>query len=156
MRKQILEPELASTNTSGPWLNLEELADVQVSSEDPQHPIEKVFSLENPSQWKAARPGRQTVRLQFARPQPLRAIHLEFSEKVVERAQEFVLEYWDETGTEPREIVRQQWNFSPHGSETETETYNVSLSGVKMLQLTIDPDRGRDRIPATLDRFWVA
>ena len=39
-----------------------------------------------------------------------------------------------------REIVRQQWNFSPQGSTSEIEDYGVGLPGVSALELTITPD----------------
>ena len=38
------------------------------------------------------------------------------------------------------EVVRQQWNFSPHGTTEEIEDYTVDLSGVTVLELRIDPD----------------
>ncbi len=39
-----------------------------------------------------------------------------------------------------REIVRQQWNFSPPTSTRESEEYRVELSEVTVLELTIVPD----------------
>jgi hypothetical protein len=39
-----------------------------------------------------------------------------------------------------REIVRQQWNFSPPHTTTEVEEYRVELSDVSVLELTITPD----------------
>ena len=48
---------------------------------------------------------------------------------------------WSSDGGSPvREIVRQQWNFSPPGSMREVEEYQVQLSGVTVLELTIDPN----------------
>ena len=42
------------------------------------------------------------------------------------------------------EVVRQQWNFSPHGTTEELEDYTVDLSGVTAVELRIDPDRSHD------------
>jgi hypothetical protein len=39
-----------------------------------------------------------------------------------------------------KEIVRQQWNFSPPNSMREVEEYQVDLSGVNVLELVIVPD----------------
>jgi hypothetical protein len=39
-----------------------------------------------------------------------------------------------------REIVRQQWNFSPPNTTREVEEYRVELSGVNVLELIIVPD----------------
>ena len=50
-----------------------------------------------------------------------------------------------------REIVRQQWTFSPTGSTQEIEDYAVELESVTKLELVIDPDRGRGQSLATLN-----
>jgi hypothetical protein len=41
-----------------------------------------------------------------------------------------------------KEIVRQQWNFSPPESIREVEEYQVELSNVTALELVIKPDIG--------------
>ena len=41
-------------------------------------------------------------------------------------------------------MVRQQWNFSPHGTTEEIEDYTLDLSGMTTLELRIDPDRSHD------------
>ena len=66
---------------------------------------------------------------------------IEFSETEIERTQEFTLR-WSAgtgTGTPSKQIVRQQWNFSPHGSTREIEDYQVSLENVSLLELMIKP-----------------
>ena len=50
------------------------------------------------------------------------------------RTQEFTLRYSRDNGQSFHEIVRQQWNFSPHGSTTELEEYQVDLSEVTTLE----------------------
>jgi hypothetical protein len=78
-----------------------------------------------------------------------------FIERETEREQEFVLRY--SSAKEPdREIVRQQWNFSPTGSTQEIEDYTVDLEGVTKLELVIDPDRGRGHSRATLNALRLA
>ena len=39
-----------------------------------------------------------------------------------------------------REIVRQQWNFSPPNSIREAEEYQIELSDVTVLELVMVPD----------------
>ena len=56
------------------------------------------------------------------------------------RTQEFVLQALSNPGGPFREIVRQQWNFSPPTSTRESEEYRVELSEVTVLELTIVPD----------------
>ena len=42
------------------------------------------------------------------------------------------------SGSELKEVVRQQWSFSPQGSTEEIEDYPVNLSGITTLELRID------------------
>jgi hypothetical protein len=116
------------------------LADVEITSEDATHPIESTLLPGEGAGWRAAVPGKQTIRLLFAHPQRLHRIRLNFVESVTERTQEYVLRWSPDAGQSFREIVRQQWNFSPQGATSETEDHRVELSGVTILELSITPD----------------
>ena len=70
-----------------------------------------------------------------------RRVRLLFVEDERERSQEFVLRWSPDGGRTFRDIVRQQWNFSPHGSTRESEDYRAELDGVTHLELNITPDR---------------
>jgi hypothetical protein len=76
----------------------------------------------------------------FDEPQRLKRISLIFEETETERTQEFVLRWSAGGGHSFREIVRQQWNFSSPDSIREVEEYQVELSDVTVLELTIVPD----------------
>ena len=104
------------------WLELRDLVEVEVTSEDAAHPIESALLGGAASGWKASEPGRQTIRLLFAHPQKLRRIWLNFVEATTERTQEYSLRWSPDHGESLREIVRQQWNFSPQGSTCERMT----------------------------------
>src|SRR5439155_19351093 len=54
--------------------------------------------------------------------------------------QEFVLRWSSDGGSSFREIVRQQWNFSPAETIREVEEYQVELSSVTVVELTIVPN----------------
>ena len=56
---------------------------------------------------------------------------------------------------ELREIVRQQWNFSPPHSTTEVEEYRVELSDVAVLEMTVTPDIAGGVARASLDSLAV-
>jgi hypothetical protein len=156
MRKHIIATEQRPAETSAEWLNLEEIARVEVSSEDPQHPIESVFRPGESLGWRASQPGEQTIRLLFDEPKDLRRIWLRFSEPKVERTQQFTLRWADSQAGPFREIVRQQWNFNPRSSTTEIEDYKVDLRHVLALELTIDPDLGKNQAFATLAEWRIA
>lgn len=141
MRKRIITPvqqETASPDLE--WLNMERLAEVEITSEDAAHPIEAALLPVRDSGWRAAGPGKQTIRLLFDYPQRLQRIWLNFVETRTERTQEYVLRWSPDGGQSFREIVRQQWNFSPQGATSETEDLHVELPAVTVLELSIIPD----------------
>jgi hypothetical protein len=141
MRKRVIESARTPEPLEPKWLNLEELASVEVTSEDPAHPIESALAAGSGTGWRAGRAGEQTIRFIFDQPQRIERIRLSIVEPDLERAQEFVLR-WSPDGKSFHEIVRQQWHFSPGGSTREVEEYSVHLNGVSVLELAINPDRG--------------
>ena len=150
MRKSALQLDPAHEE----WLDVEKLATVQVTSEDPVFPIDLVF--DNRGSWRAAKKGEQVIRVIFDEPQTLRRIWLRFSETKIARTQQFALQ-WSSTGGETfQEIVRQQWNFSPGSSTEEVEDYRVSLNGVSVLELTIQPEITDGNAIATLACWRIA
>ncbi len=157
MRKHIIaSTEPSHSRKVEEWLNLEEAASVEVSSEDPQHPIELAFKHGETLGWRADESGAQKIRLLFDEPKDLRRIWLRFSEPEVERTQQLTLS-WADSQTAPfREIVRQQWNFNPRTSAEEIEDYRVDLSHVLALELAIDPDLGKGQAYAALAEWRVA
>ena len=157
MRKRLLAPvQQESASPGQEWLNLEELAEVEITSEDGAHPIESALLPGRTLGWRAAVPGRQTIRLLFAHPQRLRRIWLNFEESVTERTQEYVLRWSLDRGQSFREIVRQQWNFSSKGATSETEDHHVELPAVTVLELSIIPDIGGGDAFASLAQLRLA
>lgn len=96
------------------------------------------------------------IRLLFDRPQNLKHVRLVFEEKETSRTQEFVLRWSPDREGALREIVPQQWNFSPPHTTTEVEEYNVELSDVSVLELTITPDIGGGMAHASLHSLAVS
>jgi hypothetical protein len=117
MRKYIIGhgPREVSAAEQG-WLDLELLAQVEVTSEEVDYPIESALIPGTSLGWRAAQPGEQTIR------------------------QEFALQWSPDGGQSYREILRQQFNFSPPGATREVEDYDVELAGVTILELKIVPD----------------
>jgi hypothetical protein len=151
MRKKVIQiPQTAPTGDQG-WLDVNEAASVEVSSEDENYPIESALLLGDEKRgWRAAEPGSQTIRLIFDRPQRLRRIWLAFEDSEVSRTQEFVLRWSSHVGQPFREIVRQQWNFSSPGGVREIEDYAVDLVDVGVLELIIVPDKSGGEARASL------
>ena len=135
MRKQIINQGtqgISPADNQG-WLDVEHLVEVELTSEDAEHPIESALKMNTGSGWRAQQPGKQTIRLRFDKPRRIRRIQLAFQEDERERTQEFVLRWSPDGGASYREIVRQQYNFSPPGMSRELEDYVVDLDGLKML-----------------------
>ena len=141
MRKRIITPEHRQTDLPDmEWLDIEELAEVEITSEDVAHPVEFALLPDQVSGWRASESGIQTIRLIFDQPQTIKRILLQFVDNDTERTQEFVLRWSPDGGQSFREIVRQQWNFSPEGASSETEELHVDLTGVTVIELNIIPD----------------
>ena len=157
MRKRFITPIQQETGSPDQdWLNVEGLAEVEITSEDGAHPIESALLSGRTSGWRAAVPGKQTIRLVFAHPQRLQRIWLNFLEPRTERTQEYVLRWSPDSGQSFREIVRQQWNFSPQGATSETEDHHVELPTVTVLELSIIPDISGGNAFASLAQLRLA
>src|ERR1700747_138158 len=122
------------------WLDLERAAVVEVTSEEKNFPVESALVSGDTRGWRGAIPGTQTIARLFDQPQKLRRISLVFEEHETTRTQEFVLRWSSDGGRSFREIVRQQWNFSPPQTVREGEAYEAELSGVTLLELNPAPD----------------
>jgi hypothetical protein len=157
MRKRIINQ--SSKEPSSPdqdWLDLELLAQVEITSEDAGHPIESALTAGGGPGWLAGEPGEQTIRLVFDEPQALRQIQLVFEEERRERTHEFVLRWSGDGGRSFREILRQQYTFSSPGAIREVEDYDINLQGVMVLELGIVPDISRGDARASLALLRLA
>jgi hypothetical protein len=140
MRKRLIQDADDASAASPPWLDVAQLAQVEMTSEDPAYPVEAALLPGWSPGWRASHPGEQILRLAFDLPQALHRLRLVFSEPQQARTQEFVLRWSADGGQGYREIVRQQYTFSPPGTIHEVEDYQVSLDGVTHVELCIVPD----------------
>jgi hypothetical protein len=152
MRKRIVGTtrDAAGAESAQRWLDLEEIATIEVTSEEPGFPIESALGSQAGPGWRASEKGEQQIRIIFDEPVSLRRMQLQFEGAETERTQEFALRWSPASGGPAREIVRQRWNFSPAGSTRETEDYAVELNAVSVLELVIQPDVSGGRSVATL------
>jgi uncharacterized protein (DUF736 family) len=98
MRKKLINSDPMRLHSQEEWLDLEEIARVEVTSEDPNFPIEAALAAGEGSGWRAAKKGKQIIRIVLDNPRTLRRIRLEFSETEIERTQEFTLRWSDGGG----------------------------------------------------------
>jgi hypothetical protein len=154
MRKTSFSPNRKSSGGQG-WLDLEQEARVEVSSEAEGYPVEGALLEGAQGGWRASEPGVQTIRLLFDHPQTIRVIRLVFKEKEFPRTQEFVLRWLPQGASAWKDIVRQQWNFSPTVTEDECEEYEVALHSAAGLELSIRPDISGGETRASLERLQL-
>src|SRR5437899_8124041 len=157
MRKQVFTPTPQGIRSPDEgWLDLDRAASVEVTSEEKNYGIDSALVSGETQGWRAASPGTQTIRLLFDQPQRLRRISLAFEENEIKRTQEFVLRWSPDGGRSFREIVRQQWNFSPPETIREVEEYHVELSEVTVLELIITPDISGEMARASVKSLRVS
>jgi hypothetical protein len=157
MRKQVIAQEPRKERTAeGAFLDLETLARVEITSEDPGHTIESALVPGSGDGWRAAGPGTQRIRVLFDVPQRIRRVRVVFEEAHAERTQEFALSWIPAGENAGRFLVRQQYTFSPGGATREVEEYTFDLEGASALELEIVPDISRGAAVASLVSFQVA
>lgn len=159
LRKRIVNPAYApATEHDQAALDITAIATVIVTSEDPTHPIDNVFNNRHEpktSRWIAADIGEQCLILDFDHPQTIRQIALEIEEPEVQRSQELTISISSDGGRTYRELIRQEFNFSPSGTTWERETWSVSAERVSHLRLQIKPDKGGIPCRATLTSLML-
>src|SRR5215470_13252333 len=94
MRKRIVVqfPINDRAQIQGRWVDLEQIATVEVTSEAPNYQVESVFVGKAPG-WRALEKGEQRIRLIFDELISVKRIRLRFVEAEVERTQEFTLKW---------------------------------------------------------------
>jgi hypothetical protein len=145
LRKQIINENPKTQAPMPGEIDVAAVATVLVTSEDPGHAVDHAFdNRRGPggSRWVAEEPGEQTVILAFDAPQTIRRVILEVEEHEVARTQEVQLAVSVDGGPTYRELVRQEFNFSPPGTTFEREDWAVAAEGVTHLRLWIKPDKG--------------
>jgi hypothetical protein len=152
LRKLIITPHLATPDATTGEIDIAVVATVQVTIESPDHPIDLVFDpLRGPggTRWIDGELDEQTMTLAFDAPQTINQILLEVDEPEVARTQELQLSLSCDGGRTYRELLRQEYNFSPAGTTLGREKWTVSVQGVTHLRL-VKPDMGDKPCRTTL------
>ena len=153
LRKQIIGTTPGEAIATTGETDIAAVATVLVTSEDPAHPVDHAFDGHRGpggTCWVAGEPGEQTVILAFDAPQAIRRVALEVEEPGVARTQELQLAASTDGGRTYREVLRQEYNFSPPGTTFEREDWAVQAEGVTHLRLQIRPDKGGKPCRATI------
>ena len=158
LRKQIIEPGSSPEPGPSEGIDVAASATVMVTSESPDHPVDHAFDARRGpggSRWIAGGPGEQRVILAFDAPRLVHRIALEIEETECSRTQEIWLEVSDDGGETYRQVIRQEYNFSPTGSTFEREDWTIAAQAVTHLRLTVKPDKGGGDFRASLTSMTV-
>jgi hypothetical protein len=79
--------------------------------------------------------------IEFDRPQAISRLVYEVEETMRERTQEVRVEVSEDGGRSYRQILVQEYNFSPGGATYQREEQRVNLRQVTHLRLTIVPNK---------------
>jgi hypothetical protein len=154
MRKQIItSPSVKAVVSSAGGLDLNTIATVLVTSELAGHPVENAFDGRGDSggtRWISETGGEQAVMLAFDAPQTIRSVSLEIEETETSRTQELQLAISCDGEKTWRELVHQEFNFSPTGSTFEREEWTINAEGVTHLRLQVKPDKSGQPCRASL------
>ena len=153
LRKKIVKDPGLTLAPRANEIDIPAVATVLLTSEAPDHPVEYVFdSSRGPggTRWVADQSGDQTLVLAFDSPQTIRKVSVEIEEREIDRTQELQLSISSDGGRSYREILRQEYTFSPPGTTFEKEEWTLNADAVTHLRLSIRPDKGGRPSRATL------
>jgi hypothetical protein len=143
LRKRPLEAE-TSARAAGE-IDIAGCATIAYSSEDPAHPVEHMLDGRNgpgATRWVSARPDTvEHIVIEFDRPQPVSRLLYEVEETLRERTQEVHLDVSEDGGQSYRQILVQEYNFSPRGATYQREEQRFNLRQVTHLRLTLVPNK---------------
>ena len=146
VRKRQLGQDSGTDNTGYPReLDLAACAVVAFSSEDAGHPIDHMLDgAEGPgaTRWLSARPDHtEQIHLEFDGPQKISRLIFEVEETECQRTQEIRVEVSTDGGASFRQILVQEYTFSPGGATFQHEDLRFEIDGATHLRLTVVPNK---------------
>ena len=131
------------------WLDLDAFADVKIVAAG--RDVDRTLGA-----WSADCPGEQMIEIRFHHPTSVSRVRVVSSEFEQSRTQEITVWASLHRGQQHREVLRQQFRFSPHGATEEVGEYALRLDGVSVIQLRIVPSIDGQPAVARVTEFRVA
>jgi F5/8 type C domain len=145
LRKRPLEADAAASGCAANEIDIVSRATISYSSEDPAHPVEHLLDGQSgpgATRWMSAHADTiEHIVLQFDRPQTISRLVYEVEEATRERTQEVRVEVSEDGARTYRQILVQEYNFSPRGATCQREEQRLDLDRVTHLRLTIVPNK---------------
>ena len=119
LRKRPLQPDAAASAGTADEIDIAGCATILYSSEQPAHPVEHLLdgrSGPGGTRWISVRPdSMEQIVVQFDQPQAISRLVYEVEEAERERTQEVRVEVSEDGGRTYRQILVQEYTFSPAG-----------------------------------------
>jgi hypothetical protein len=145
LRKRQLEVEGATRARAADEVDIASCATIAYSSENPAHPVEHLLdgrSGPGATRWMSARSDViEQIVVEFDQPQTISRLMYEVEEAVHERTQEVRVEVSEDGGRTYRQLLVQEYTFSPGGATYQREKQRLNLHEVSHLRLTIVPNK---------------
>jgi hypothetical protein len=143
LRKRPLEDDAATR--AADEIDIAGCATIAYSSENPAHPVEHVLDRRSgpgTTRWISARPDTvEHIVVEFDQPQAIGRLVYEVEEAIRERTQEVRVEVSEDGGRTYRQILVQEYTFSPRGATYQREEQRFNLHQVSHLRFTIVPNK---------------
>jgi len=166
LRKRLLEADAATSTRAADEIDIAGSATIAYSSENTSHPVQLLLdgrSGPGARRWISARPDTIEHRIvEFDQPQAISRLVYEVEEAERERTQEVRVEASEDGGRTYRQILVQEFTFSPGEPPTSAKTSALISTGLavsvsRFLQTRAAPAWRRHRISASLHKTaWIA
>lgn len=147
IRKRLMSEQSSAAPQERPGeIDIARQATLTYSSEDPDHPLEYLIDGHRgrgATRWAGARPNEtERIVLEFDHAQRISRLVYEVEEGRQERTQEVRVEVSSDHGRTYRQVLAQDYTFSPQGATFQHEDQRLDLSAITHLSLTIVPNKG--------------
>ena len=145
MRKRLMSEHSSRPPERPREIDIASRATVAYSSENPAHPVEHLIDGHygrGSTYWASARPNAtERIVLEFDRPQQISCLVYEVEECRQERTQEVRVEVSSDCGRSYRQVLVQEYTFSPQGAIFQHEELRLELPTITHLSLTVVPNK---------------
>jgi F5/8 type C domain-containing protein len=145
LRKRQLESGWATGARAEGEIDIANCATIAYSSENPAHPVEHLLDGHGgtgATRWISARSDvTEQIVVEFDEPQTISRLVYEVEETMRERTQEVRVEVSGDEGRTYRQVLVQEYTFSPAGATYQREEQRLNLHQASHLRLTIAPNK---------------
>jgi F5/8 type C domain len=145
VRKRLLPRESANPAAPTGEIDLASHAILAYTSEDPEHSIENLIDRHygrGGTFWAGSKVDvTECIIVEFEQPQSVSCMIYEVEECTSERTQEVRVEISADGARTYRQILVQEYTFSPAGATFQHEEQRLNLPSITHLRLTIVPDK---------------